>query len=268
VNKTILALTIAAVTASAWAESVDVRTRPHFDRTFNSYKDAFVYKVYLKSKGTAPETTIDQVRDIIRLTYDVSGGMHQIVYLVGWQYDGHDSKYPAWHETGAHCASSLSDDPRESIRKLMRESRQYNADVSFHINMNDAYTSSPLWKTYEEKDLLRRMEDGSVYVGDDWGGERCRIISHVREWEAGLAQKRILDLLELYPELRDGGTTIFTVGADVLGGPQSRQNACFRFILIAGRPEVAPYRDCPGFCVNHCGSLGADGGRLKGEPRA
>ena len=39
-----------------------------------------------------------------------------------------------------------------------------------------------------------------------------------------------------------GQNGILTVGADVLGGPQSYFNEKLRLVAIAARPEVAPYR--------------------------
>ena len=128
-----------------------------FDRFFNTYHDSAVYKIYIKDKKeNHVRTTLDQAMDYIRAIHDYSGGMHQVVYLVGWQYAGHDSKYPSWGNVGDQCRSSFSKDPRESLRAMMREARKYNADVSLHINMNDAYASSPLWKVYVDNDLICR----------------------------------------------------------------------------------------------------------------
>ena len=76
----------------------------HYDRYWNEYTQSFVTKIFLKAKTRdTVTTTMDQVRDIIRRTWEVSGGIHQIIYLVGWQYDGHDSKYPSWDKVGDQC---------------------------------------------------------------------------------------------------------------------------------------------------------------------
>jgi hypothetical protein len=34
--------------------------------------------------------------DVIRRIDNQTLGIPKIIYLVGWQYNGHDSKYPAW----------------------------------------------------------------------------------------------------------------------------------------------------------------------------
>ncbi len=188
--------------------TLDVVAAPkmRYDWWFNHYHDSVVYKIYMKSKGAQPATTIDDSLGIIKLIHDLSGGLHQIVYLVGWQFDGHDSKYPDWSGVGAHCASSLSPDPLTSLRKAMEAARAYNADLSLHVNMNDAYTNAPSWKTYVEKDLFCRHKDGGIVRGGKWGGEWSYRISHVKEFRAGYAQKRILALLEMLPDLKRSGT--------------------------------------------------------------
>ncbi|MBR2838492.1 MAG: hypothetical protein IKE55_06905 [Kiritimatiellae bacterium] len=189
-----------------------------FERFWNTYHDSAVYKIFLKQNGeNHVRTTLDQAMEYIRATHDYSGGMHQIVYLVGWQYDGHDSKYPSWGSVGGQCKSSFSQDPRESLRAMMREARKYNADVSLHINMNDAYASSPLWKVYVDNDLICRGKNGNIIKGRVFGGEQSYPISHLKEWRSGFAKKRIQELLELLPELKDART----IHIDALFGNES-----------------------------------------------
>ena len=189
-----------------------------FDRFWNTYHDSAVYKILIKYKDVKHvRTTLDQAMDYIRAIHDYSGGMHQIVYLVGWQYDGHDSKFPSWGNVGEQCKSSFSQDPRTSLRMMMREARKYNADVSLHINMNDAYTNSPLWSAYVENNLLCRDAKGNLVKGRVFGGEQSYPISHLKEWRSGFAKKRILELLELLPELKDTKT----IHIDALFGNQS-----------------------------------------------
>lgn len=190
-----------------------------FDRWFNRYHDAVVYKTYMKSKGHAPDTTLDQAIELVRRIHDYSGGLHQIVYLVGWQFDGHDSKYPDWSEVGEQCRSSLSDDPLTSLRRAMEKVQAYNADLSLHVNMNDAYTNAPSWQTYVANDLFCRQGDGAIVRGGEWGGEWSYRISHVKEFQKGFAQKRIRALLEMLPDLKRSGT----VHIDALFGQGSER---------------------------------------------
>lgn len=205
----------------AWPDSVARANagQKRYDHWFCNYHESFVYKVFLKQK-LKPEikATLDQALEIVRRVHAYSGGMHQVVYLVGWNYDGHDSCYPSWDKVGDQCRASWSDDPTTALRMLITKARAYNADVSLHICANDAYENSPLWSTYVEKGLLCRNADGSLVKGQVFGGERSYPVCHAREWAAGYLQKRILALLDLVPELR--GT--HTIHVDALFGVESK----------------------------------------------
>lgn len=184
-----------------------VAGKMRYDRWHNDYCHSMVYKIMLKSKSKPnPHTTIDDALKIVRMIHDLSGGMHQIVYLVGWQHLGHDSKFPDWGRVGDHCKSSYSKDPLASLRAMMRDARKLNADVSLHINMNDAYTNSPLWSTYCANKLLCIDKHGRFCSTGVWDGEESYGISHLKEWNSGYAQKRILGLLEMIPELKESHT--------------------------------------------------------------
>ena len=65
-----------------------------------SYDKTLTMKMYLASKGTARSVVINfeqALRKIIQAD-NLTRGIPKIIYLVGWQYNGHDDKYPAWHE--------------------------------------------------------------------------------------------------------------------------------------------------------------------------
>lgn len=189
------------------ALGVHAEPKMRYDRWFNHYHDSIVYKIFLKHKTSADTvTTVEQAIEIAKRIHDYSGGIHQIAYLVGWNSDGHDSKYPDFLPVGDQCRSSLSDDPAESIRLAMKAVQKYNADMSLHICMNDAYTNAPSWQTYVDNDLICRNKDGSLLRGGVFGGEQSYRISHVKEFKKGFAQKRILQLLETFPDLKRSGT--------------------------------------------------------------
>lgn len=196
-------LILALVLGVAFTACAEKAPGMHYDRYFNHYTDSFVTKIFMKSKtqkGCA--TTMDQVRELIRNFHEMSGGLHQIIYLVGWQYDGHDSKYPSLDKVGDQCKSSLSDDPLTSLRMAMREAREkYNCDLSLHINLNDAHPDSPDWKLYNDKDLLCKDKNGNIRKLGTWYR-----ISHVKEWKSGYVQKRIDALLNMIPEIKDAKT--------------------------------------------------------------
>ncbi|MBR2981993.1 MAG: hypothetical protein IKC80_02055 [Kiritimatiellae bacterium] len=188
----------------AYCES---RSRIRYGRWLNSYHDAIVYKIGLKGKHLKkPYTTMDEAMGIISKVRDYSGGMRQIVYLCGWQFDGHDSKYPSWSQVGEHVDYAEEKTPLLALRRFIRDARSLGADVSLHVNMNDAYTNAPDWKAYADADAICRMKDGSLQPYQVFDGEQSYQINHEKEWNSGLARKRIDALLDMIPELLESKT--------------------------------------------------------------
>jgi hypothetical protein len=142
--------------------------------------------------------TFARALERIRKVDNMTRGIPKIMYLVGWQFEGHDSKYPAWSEVNKHLKRPEDKTALDSLRWLIREARNYHTTVSLHINMNDAYENSPLWQVYKEKGIIAGK-------GGVWDGEQSYLISHTRELDSGLAQKRIDGLLDMLP-LKEAGT--------------------------------------------------------------
>jgi len=161
----------------------------------------------LSKKGHGLIYTFDQALDIIRKTDNLTRGMPKIVYLVGWQKGGHDHGYPAWDEVNPRMKRPQDATPLESLRWLIREGRKYNTTVSLHINMSDAYKHSPLWDEYLAKDCIARNDSGQLHtLGIQMKGDDMYYVVYPKEWEAGLAQRRIDGLIKMIPELKEGHT--------------------------------------------------------------
>ncbi len=161
----------------------------------------YLGKFKVRDNGTREvEMTCEEALEIIRGMDMITLGLPKIVYLVGWQYNGHDSKYPAFFEGNAAIARKGDKNPLDSVRWLMREAKKYHTTVSLHICLFDAYADSPLFEEYRKADVLARNADGSLRQGD-WGYKVC----YAAEWEKGLLQKRVDRLCELLP-IRDAGT--------------------------------------------------------------
>ena len=158
---------------------------------------------YLFGDGRIAELflTFEDGLKAIKRVHDVTLGAPQIVLLTGWQYEGHDSKYPAWGEVNRHLKREQDETAIASLRWLIREARQYNCLATLHVNMFDAYADSPLFEEYVEKDIIARDTDGKLIIGNRWSGMDCYHVSYTQEWKHGLAQKRIDDLLEMVPEI-------------------------------------------------------------------
>ncbi|MCX6929761.1 MAG: endo-alpha-N-acetylgalactosaminidase family protein [Verrucomicrobia bacterium] len=189
---------------------------------FRDYHQTLVLKLFLGMEGEPVERlakepmfqrkhdvicTFEEALEVIRKTDNLTRGIPKIVYLVGWQKGGHDHGYPAWSEVNPRLKRAQDVDATQSLRWLIREGRKFNTTVSLHINMVDAYRQSPLWDEYVAKDCFARESSGELRVGGAaMKGEEIYNVVYPREWEAGLAQRRIDGLIQLLPELKEGQT--------------------------------------------------------------
>lgn len=144
--------------------------------------------------------TCEQALEVIRKMDYLTLGIPKIVYLVGWQYNGHDSKYPAWFEGNESIRRPGDPSAIESLKWLMKEAVKYHTTVSLHINMLDAYEDSPLWTKYINNNIIARNIDSTLRSGE-WGYP----ISYTQEWKTGFTKKRIDTLCSLLP-LEKAGT--------------------------------------------------------------
>jgi hypothetical protein len=147
--------------------------------------------------------TFEQGLDVIKRVYHMTCGVPQVVFLTGWQFEGHDSKYPSWSEVNRHLKRSQDATALDSLRWLIREARRYNCKATLHINMFDAYRDSPLFEEYLQKDIIAKDKDGNPIVGNEWSGMDCYHVSYTQEWKHGLAQKRIDEVIAMVPELKE-----------------------------------------------------------------
>jgi Endo-alpha-N-acetylgalactosaminidase len=209
---------VANIDGQSFGSSTDIVVRPYY----HDYHQTLVLKLFMGMEGEPvdrikndpsykrqPEVlcTFSQALEVIRKTDNLTAGIPKIIYLVGWQKGGHDHQYPSWDSVNAKLKRPQDSTALESLRWLIRAARQYNTIVSLHINMVDAYKSSPLWSEYVTKDVFGRDTSGRLIVrGIQVEGDSMYIVSYTREWEEGLAQKRIDKLIAMVPELEEGHT--------------------------------------------------------------
>ncbi len=202
----------------AFRAATDVVVAPFY----RDYHQTLVLKLFMGMEGTPVERiekeplfqkprdvlcTFEEALEVIRKTDNLTRGIPKIIYLVGWQKGGHDHGYPAWDEVNPRMKRARDATALDSLRWLIREARQYNTTVSLHINMVDAYRQSPLWDEYAAKDCFAKDENGQLLVaGIQMQGEDMYNVVYPKEWEAGLAQRRIDGLIAMIPELKEGHT--------------------------------------------------------------
>ncbi len=185
----------------------DIVVRPFY----HEYHQVLVLKIFSihpKDHVGTPTCTFEQTLEGIRKTDNITRGIPKILYLEGYQEGGFDQLFPAWLPVDPRLKREADKTALESLRWLIREARQYNTIVSLHIDMIQAYTNSPLWDEYVEKDIVGRDENGEIILLDQVNNPDAKMnwTSYTREWEEGLAQRRIDELLEAVPELIDGHT--------------------------------------------------------------
>lgn len=174
------------------------------------YDQTLVMKLILSvpdlKGGTNVSLTFANALEMVKRIDMLTLQSPKIIYLVGWQYNGHDDKYPAFFEANPALKRSCDRNANESLLWLMKEAKKYHTTISLHINMTDAYEDSPLWKTYVDNDLISKNEDGSLMVIGSYNNRKAYQINYKNEWGKGFAQMRIDSLLKQLPLLRDAGT--------------------------------------------------------------
>lgn len=189
---------------------------------YRDYHQTLVLKLFMGMEGDPVERlqttpmfqkphdvlcTFEEALEVIRKTDNLTRGIPKIIYLVGWQKGGHDHGYPAWSDVNPRLKRPQDATALDSLRWLIREGRKHNTTVSLHLNMTDAYEQSPLWSEYVAKDCLAKDESGKLYTrGIQMKGEPMYTVVYLKEWAAGLAQRRIDRLIEMVPELKEGHT--------------------------------------------------------------
>ena len=209
------------------------------------YHQSLVYLIMLATRDGSGQMdhlylTFEGAIEAIRKVHNLTAGIPQIIYLIGWHHEGHDSKYPDWSEVNPHLKREQDETSLDSLRWLIREARQYNAAVSLHLNMFDAYQDSPLWDLYVEKDIIAKDPQGQVIPGKAWGGMTSYQLSYKQEWKHGLAQKRIDDLLAMVPELVESKT--IHIDAFLGARPQDREAPISPYLGYTKQQEVATQR--------------------------
>jgi len=152
------------------------------------YKDKIAYHMFLDAPGLKDFITFDEALELIKKIAYLTDFAPQIIYLIGWQYYGHDTGYPAVDKVNERLGGY------EGLIKLIEEAKKYNAIVSFHDNYDDAYMSSPKW----DPEIICRDSEGNLKKGGVWHGGRSYIINSYKYVKKDGLQ-RVRDTLKRYP---------------------------------------------------------------------
>jgi hypothetical protein len=153
------------------------------------YKDKTFVRTFLARKGGNNENlTFNQVLDRIKEFARQTDSAAYVMYLLGWQYTGHDSGYPSIdsvnNELGGYGA----------LVNLINEARKYNVNVTFYDNYDDSYPTHPGW----DPDVICMDPEGNLMRGGAWDGEQSYLISSYKyAVKSGL--NRVKRTLDTYP---------------------------------------------------------------------
>jgi hypothetical protein len=205
---------VAEVTASVSLDGVTQKALERFvvRPFYRDYHRTLTMKLFLGQEkhpnvAWAKRVAFEQALEVIRKVDALTLGIPKILYLVGWQERGHDWCYPDWGPVDPQLKRPQDATALDSLKWLIARARQYCTTVSLHINVYDAYKSSPLWEEYVAKDVIARDRSGELFIrGEKYHDETAYSICYTREWQNGLVQRRIDRLLEMLPELIDGHT--------------------------------------------------------------
>lgn len=140
--------------------------------------------------GTNVIHTFEQALEAIKKANILTLGAPKIVYLVGWQYLGHDDKYPAFFEVNEAAKRPQDESAQDSLLWLINEAKKYNTVVSLHINLSDAYPDSPLWDEYMKNDLILLNRKNKPKVTGVWNGRKAYQVRFKQEYESGYLKKK------------------------------------------------------------------------------
>lgn len=149
--------------------------------------------------GSIVYNNFEKALEIIKDIDNITLGIKKIIYLVGWQYCGHDDKYPAFFEVNNHLKRAEDSTAIDSLLWLIGEAKKYNTIVSLHINFTDAYEDSPLFEKYLKANALIRNAKGKPAAIEKYNGRACYKISYKEEWENGLFKQRVDRLFDMLP---------------------------------------------------------------------
>jgi hypothetical protein len=216
----ILSLCVNAAPSSRGASPSDDVSGDYYDWTktlqperpwIRDYNRTLVMKCFLCQRDGAGNVrkvflTYPEVLEVVKKLDTLTLGLPKILYLVGWQYNGHDSKYPSWDGFNERLKRPEDANAKESLKWLMREAKAWHTTISLHLNMIDAFEESPLWAEYLAKNIIAKDASGKPIKGEVFDGMQSYQISFAQEWKLGYTQKRIDRLIAQLPELKEGGT--------------------------------------------------------------
>lgn len=150
--------------------------------------------------------TFTEALEYIKRIDNITQGITKIYYLVGWQYLGHDDKYPDFFEVNKTLKRSEDKTAYDSFKWFCKEAEKYHSIISVHINFNDAYDNAPSFNEFVKAGALIRNKKGKPHAIENYNGRKCYKTCHKAYWESGLFKRMFDRFVDTFPFIAKAGT--------------------------------------------------------------
>ena len=183
----------------------------HFDYNYD-YSQCMVMKLDMAypekdmSGRSHVMMTFEEALPYIKAVDNMTPGITKIYYLVGWQYLGHDDKYPDFFEVNEALKRPQDKTAWDSFKWLSDEAKKYNSVISVHINFNDAYDNAPSFDDFVKAGDIIRKRNCEPHAIEHYNGRKCYKTCHKGYWESGLFKRQFDRFVETFPFIAETGT--------------------------------------------------------------
>ncbi len=247
----------------SWVDGTKV-LRDHVDAVPNpAYKGKSFVRTFVDRPPTRRDTTglreelkFSEVLQRIREFAAQTDSAAYVMYLLGWQYEGHDSGYPSVDKVNENLGGF------DALVNLIEEAKKYNVNVSFYDNYDDSYPTHPGW----DPDVICVDPQGQLIKGGVWEGSQSYLISP-HKYVMKNALERVRFTLDTYPV--QGSYFIDVLSGGFNGGrkydfdPKNPSGAILNFKAKLRIIEAFNKRgidiateDFTGYFVGHVGTFG------------
>jgi len=174
------------------------------------YSRTMMMKLYMAEPdhkgGTRIYTDYAQAIELVKKMDKITLGIPKVLYLVGWQYNGHDDRYPEMFELNEALKRPEDKTAMDSLKALIEVGKQNHTVISFHTNFTDCYKTSKLFNEFVEAGAIQRNKQGELYTWEGHEEQDCYKASYKQYYESGLFKKVADKFLATFPFIIEAGT--------------------------------------------------------------